>query len=148
MAGVFYIKNENIEKFKDFLKEEEKKLRDEDLIPRIEIEAVLEPKHISSNFWQIFQRFEPFGEDNQDPIFLMKDVVISNARAVGNGEKHLKMSIEKNGKIFNSIFFNGAERLESIQKNIRANITFHLNRKTWQGKEYLDLQILDINVIR
>ncbi len=146
MSAGFKIRDENVEKFREFLRKEGESINDEDLIPSIEIEAVLEPEEITPRFWQIYRKFEPFGKENDEPIFLMKRVSISNIRLVGNGEKHLKMNIEKNGKNFNAIGFNMVEMASSLKKGMMIDIAFTIQSNNWQGREYLDFNLVDVRV--
>lgn len=148
VAAGFRMKEENIEKFRKFLKTEGENLTDDDLTPTIEIEVELSPEDINPSFWQLYQRFEPFGKGNPEPVFLLRDVETSNVRLVGNGSKHLKLSVEKNGKIFNAIGFNQSEKIEKLARGTRIDIAFHLKSNNWQGRDYLDLEIVDVNPVK
>ncbi|HNW96653.1 MAG TPA: single-stranded-DNA-specific exonuclease RecJ [Candidatus Paceibacterota bacterium] len=147
LSAGFTIKNENIDKFHEFLIAEAAKLKDDDLIPVLDIDAVLEPEDVSPSFWALYRRLEPFGKDNLEPVFLMKDLNIFSLRTVGNGSKHIKMIVEKNKKSFDVISFNSAEKLSFLQKGMKIDLVFTLKENEWQGRTYLDLELVDVHPI-
>lgn len=147
LSAGFTIKNENIEKFHEFLLAEGAKLKDEDLIPVLDIDAVLEPEDISPSFWSLFRQLEPFGKDNLEPVFLMKNLNVFSIRTVGNNSKHIKMIVEKNKKSFDVISFNSAEKLSFLEKGMKIDLVFTLKENEWQGRTYLDLELVDIKQV-
>lgn len=148
VAAGFRLTNDNIERFKEFLAKEAENLSEKDLIPTVEIEAELQPSDITPAFWQLYQRFEPFGKDNFEPIFLIRNMETSNVRLVGNGNKHLKLSVEKNGKVFNAIGFGLSDKIDKLSRGTRVDIAFRLKKNEWQGREYLDFDLVDINPVK
>lgn len=147
LSAGFTIKNENIEKFHEFLLAEGAKFKDEDLIPSLDIDVVLEPEEISPSFWSLFRQLEPFGKDNLEPVFLMKNLSVFSIRTVGNGSKHIKMIVEKNKKSFDVISFNSVEKLSFLQKGMKIDLVFTLKENEWQGRTYLDLELVDIKQV-
>jgi len=147
LSAGFTVKNENLEKFHQFLLKESEKLNSEDLMPVLDIEIVLEPEDVGPSFWSLFRRMEPFGKDNPEPIFLMKNLNIFSLRTVGNGSKHIKMVVEKNKKSFDVISFNNAEKLSYLKPNMKVDLVFALKENEWQGRTYLDLELVDIHPV-
>jgi single-stranded-DNA-specific exonuclease len=50
-------------------------------------------------------RLGPFGIGNPQPLFLARGVTVSDARVVGNGEKHLKLRLRDGGLTWPAIAF-------------------------------------------
>lgn len=148
-AAGFTLKNENLERCHQFLEEQgELLLRDEGLVPMVEIESILEPEEITDKFWDVFRQFEPFGKSNPDPVFLMSGVRIDKMRPVGKNGNHLKMAIVKNGRSFNVISFNSVEKLSHLSEGMQVDLVFILRENEWQGRIYLDFELVDIKEIR
>ncbi|HOX21365.1 MAG TPA: single-stranded-DNA-specific exonuclease RecJ [Candidatus Paceibacterota bacterium] len=148
-AAGFTIKKESLEECHQFLEEQgELLLKDEGLVPVVEIESILEPEDITDKFWDTFRQFEPFGKSNPDPVFLMSDVRIDKMRPVGKNGNHLKMAIVKNGRSFNVISFNSVEKLSHLSEGMRVDLVFILRENEWQGRTYLDFELVDIKEIR
>lgn len=144
-AAGFTLKNENLEKCHQFLEEQaELLLKDEGLVPMVEIESILEPEEITDKFWDIFRQFEPFGKANPDPVFLMPGVLIDKMRPVGKNGNHLKLAVTKNGRSFNVISFNSVEKLSHLSEGLQVDLVFILRENEWQGRTYLDFELVDV----
>jgi len=140
----FTIKNENLERFKQAINEEAQLIKDEDLIPTLIIDTILEPQEITPQFLEIFYRLEPFGRDNPEPVFVMKDVVVSDVRIVGSNGNHIKFSIQKNNRYFNVISFNNAEELKFLTAGLKIDIAFKLTINEWGGQRFLEFELLGL----
>jgi len=144
-AAGFVIKNEDLERCHQFLEDQAQLLlKDEDLIPTLEIEAPLEPEDITTNFWDLIRQFEPFGNANPKPIFLMRGVSLDQMRSVGKNGNHLKLAIVKNSRSFNVISFNSVEKLKDFNEGMLIDLVFVLRENEWQGRTYLDFELVDI----
>jgi len=96
-------------------------------------------------------KFEPFGKNNEAPIFLAKDFLISSLRVVGNGSKHLKLDLKSEKlpqKTFKAIGFglvkNGGADLKVDDK---VDFVFEILKDEWNGRRDLQLKIKDIKKI-
>jgi len=144
LAAGFTIKNENIEKLKQILKKEGELLKEEDLVPSLVIDTVIEPQEINSQFLDYFYRFEPFGRENPEPIFLMEDVLVTDARVVGSNGNHIKFNVQKDGKLFTVISFNNAEKLKFLSSGKILDIVFRIFINEWQGQKFLEFELIDL----
>jgi single-stranded-DNA-specific exonuclease len=143
------LKKENFSKFKEKInKIASAKLLDKDLTPVLEIDAQLQAEDIN---WPLFDeliKFEPFGKDNEAPIFLAKDFIISALRVVGNGSKHLKLELKSQklpGKIFKAIGF-GLVKNNQAEFKVGDNVdlVFEIIKDEWNGRRDLQLRVEDI----
>ncbi len=75
---------------------------------------------------------------NPQPVFLTKNVTISNGRPVGRDGKHLKLTI--NG--FDAIWFNASSDIPDF-----ADISYTLEENTWNGQSKLQLVIKEVKSI-
>ena len=126
---------------KIFIKEA-KKLKTGDLGPVINIDAEIEPKDITMDFWDILQKFSPYGQKNPEPIFVIRNLEIKSARKVGNGEKHFKLELQKNNIVLKAIFFNGTKNNNLVDSH-KVDIAFKICLNEWRGFKNLELNILD-----
>ena len=114
-----------------------------DLIPEVDIAAVLDLKDITPKFWKILQQFAPFGPQNRNPVFATKNVNdTGSSRLLKNN--HLKLSIKQNGNpVFNGIGFGLGENLPDIQ-NKHFHICYTINENSWNGNKELQLVLKDV----
>jgi len=124
-------------------------LKKEDLMPSLEIDLELAPEDINWELFDGLERFEPFGQGNKPPKFLVKDLEIKNCRVVGNGSKHLKMDLISEkiiGKTFKAIGFGLAAKNGNAELKIgdKINVVFELLIDEWNGNRELQLKVIDI----
>ena len=115
--------------------------------PEIDIDLEIKPQDINWEFILEIKKMEPFGQGNEEPIFLMKDLEIIEIKQVGNGNKHLKMMLRgKNGspKIFNAIGFGLGNGFLNLKTGDIIDIVFHLQEDEWNGHKKLQLKLIDL----
>lgn len=152
-AGGYDILNENLEKFKtcldDYVKKEleRQKIKIEDLVPKLFIDIELKPQDINFELSELIKKFEPFGQANPEPIFLMRNLQITQKRTVGNNGKHLNIYLKSDKFHFRGISFNNGHFDKEIKIGDKVDIAFSLIENEWQGQRRLELKILDIKKV-
>jgi len=149
-AGVT-VKNENLNAFFEKLSRIiEKELEGKDLTSVLEIDAEIFPKDLDFELTEGLKKFEPFGEGNEEPVFLMKNLEVSDLRTVGNGEKHLKLSLKANDgtpKIFEAIGFNLTNGFSHLKKGDKVDTIFTISEDKWNGNKKIQLKLIDIKIL-
>ena len=150
-AAGFTLLNNKLDDFYQAIKSiAEKKLQEKDLKPSLEIEAEAEGRDLNWDFFNQISKFAPFGQNNPTPLLLMKNLQIKEMRAVGNGEKHLKMKLlwkssggnhEKN---FEAIGFNFGNCFFKLKENDFIDVVFELTSNLWNGYTSLQLKVVDL----
>ena len=92
-----------------------KKLKPEDMIPLLEIDASIKFSDINFDLIRELSLLEPYGESNKPPVFGSKDIQIVNHRIVGNN--HLKMQLKQESINMDTIGFNMGKELGSIEES-------------------------------
>ena len=68
----------------------------------IDIDTKLYEHELVDATMELVAQFGPYGEGNKEPIFLIENVIITNAAEIGRGEKtHLKLTASVNNRTFN-----------------------------------------------
>lgn len=124
-------------------------LCDEDFLPELSIDAVVNLKDIDERFWKILNQFEPYGPNNCKPIFVSR-----NLKVVGTpmrvGKDHLKLKVTQNGDAgaFDAIGFNLGQHLEDVRKCTEGGLSlaFTVNENTWQNRTNLQMQVVDVKI--
>jgi single-stranded-DNA-specific exonuclease len=145
-AGV-QVEHKNMEKFYEKLSDIiEKELEDKDITPSIEIDAEILAEKIDWLLIQDIKKLEPFGEGNEDPVFLLKNLLIADMRVVGNGSKHLKLSLrsQSSPQIFESIGFGLGDKFPDLKVGDTADIVFNLQEDEWNGNKKMQLNLVDL----
>ncbi|HCP08758.1 MAG TPA: single-stranded-DNA-specific exonuclease RecJ [Candidatus Moranbacteria bacterium] len=127
----------------------EKELEGKDIVPEIEIDAEIRAEDINWDLVSEIKKLEPFGQGNGEPVFLMKDMIIEDLRIVGNGTKHLKLSLraENNSpKIFDAIGFGFGDKFPDLKEGNKVDIVFNLQEDEWNGNKKIQLRLVDLKI--
>lgn len=148
-AAGFKVLNRDLEKFKTIIeKSSSKELKNKKLIPYLEIDGEVGFEDLDWLVFKEIQNFAPFGEANPNPLFLLKGLMVSEARNVGTNGSHLKISLEKETergiKRFKAIGFNLVNSCDKIKTGDIIDITFELIANEWNGMRELQLKIVDL----
>ncbi len=144
-AAGLTMKEENIVLFQEkFESVVQRTIKPEMLQQEVSIDAEIALSDIDSKFYRLLKQFEPFGPQNEAPVFMSKNVFVQgNAYIVGNN--HLKLSVFQNGSpVFECIGFGLAEQVDYINSKKPFNICFSLEENSWRGKKNLQLNIKSI----
>ncbi len=158
-AAGLKIENKNFKKFKKRIEEiADEILKDEDLIPSIEIDYEIDHEQIN---WQLFdeiEKFKPFGQGNKRPVFLARKLEVHEIRAVGNDSAHLKLCFKtilenKTVKYFPAIAFRLGKLAEEMPDGKPAlrwgdivDVVFQLEINEWNGNRELQMNVLDVKI--
>jgi len=146
-AAGLSLKPENLEAFRVRFEEAvRERLNGVELVPVLDVDAVLPLSKINSRFYGILKQFAPFGPGNMAPVFITKGVVDAGGSKIV-GKNHLKLSVvhpDIAGGPFSAIAFQQGERFSLIEKQIPFNICYHLEENEWNGSVNLQLNIKDI----
>ncbi|HWR90698.1 MAG TPA: single-stranded-DNA-specific exonuclease RecJ [Dissulfurispiraceae bacterium] len=111
----------------------------DDLSPVLRLDSVVKISDISRNFIREISMLEPFGHGNEEPLFGARGLDVLNCRVVGN--RHLKMYLKQDGWSIDGIAFNMGDRAGDLGGRARIDAAFCPAIHTWDGKEYLQLQV-------
>jgi single-stranded-DNA-specific exonuclease len=148
-AAGLTMKISNVERFSERFEQIVKDTIDpEQLIPVVEIDTELNLKDISEKFYRILKQFQPFGPENNSPVFLSENVVDNGyGRTVGSRGEHMKLTLiqeENPFKVFPAIAFHQGERFTKVSKGIPFDICYQLMENEFRGQVNLQINIMDI----
>jgi single-stranded-DNA-specific exonuclease len=144
-AAGLTLKEEYIEAFSEkFEQVVRTTIRDEQLVPVLDIDFELKLKEITPRFFRVLKQFAPFGPGNMQPVFSTRHV-FSNGFVRVVGENHLQISIQQDDSIaFSAIAFGHAEHYPLISKGFPFHISYTIDENTWRGVTTIKLNIKDI----
>lgn len=133
---------DNVSLFQDRFEEVvSRRISPEMLTQEILIDAKLQLKDIDAKFFRILQQFEPFGPQNESPIFLSKKVC-AVGQAFPVGTNHLKMTIvQEDSPAFDCIGFGLAAHIDYVNSGQPFDICYSIEENVWRNKRNLQLNI-------
>ncbi len=121
-----------------------KHLTDAQLIPKISIDCVINPAHITLQWANALKKLEPFGCNNETPVFALLGAKIVSLGNMGTDGQHLFMRIQKDNLLFSAVGFGMGELSSQFLQGDIADIAFTMNINTYNGTESVQLFIKDI----
>lgn len=147
MAAGFSIKTSNIDKFTKAFDKETKLVLDEELLRRrLKIDLELNFSLLSKKLAETLSTFEPTGSGNLAPVFVTNGVTVVDARAVGKTGTHLKLKLQENGKVLDTIAFGFGHLSPKLAPGSLIDIAYNLEENEWNGMVNLQLKAKDIKV--
>lgn len=119
----------------------------EQLIPQLEIDAVINFHDITPKFFRVLKQFAPFGPNNQKPVFCTKRVYdYGTSRLVGKDQEHLKLELidTHSENIMNAIAFGMYEHNDYIKGLNPFDIIYTIEENNYNGNSYIQLQVKEI----
>ncbi|KXJ99514.1 MAG: single-stranded-DNA-specific exonuclease RecJ [Acidobacteria bacterium OLB17] len=117
----------------------------EDLVPELEIDAVLLPETIDFRLLEALSALEPFGQGNPRPIFVTKGLTLRQDPFVMK-EKHLKLHLESDsGRQLEAVWWDGVDRSKgrTLRRGSRIELAYVLEINSWQGNRKIQLVVED-----
>lgn len=122
----------------------DKVLTESDMIPRIDIDCRIKPTTATLECARALKRLEPFGEDNEKPVFSILGMKIAAIDTIGQDKRHIRMKLTDNTATLFSVGFNMAEYAPFFKPGDMVDVAFTLEINTYNNKESVQLMLKDI----
>jgi single-stranded-DNA-specific exonuclease len=147
-AAGLTILEQNVEEFRNQLEKiSEPMIRQEDLIPTLEIQSEISLREVDANLLKWLKLFAPYGPQNMRPVFVSKNLeIMGDAIIVGNN--HLKLKVRSDGIVIDAIAYNFGDiktRMKSMGQRIDA--AYVIEENTWNGQTTVQMRIKDLNLM-
>ena len=120
-------------------------LTSQDLIPSLEIDAILGFKDITFSLIDQLENLAPFGYGNSKPLFLSQNLQLYKEPQIV-GKNHLKIWLKSEGKVIEAIGFGMADWFNQFDEFRTVDLVYRPNINTWQDKQIMQLHIQDMRL--
>ncbi len=147
MAAGLTVLEDRFENFKSlFLRNVNKILSDDDLIPVISIDGEMELKDINPRFMRFLEKLGPFGPGNMRPKFVSRNLQVSGQpRLMGKGE-HIRFIVSQNGRNYPAVGFKLSSHYEDLIRGVPIDLAYVVEVNEWQGQSNIQLNVRDIHL--
>lgn len=114
--------------------------------PVLNIDAHVSSTTLGLELINELKRLEPFGAGNPKPVFVTKDLSLTDEPFVMK-EKHLKLKVQdRGGKRFEAVWWDGVSRAKgrTLRPGKGIEIAYTPEANTWQGNTRLQLVVQDL----
>ena len=140
-CGFSIYSDEKLEKFKNKITEIAKaKLTGQELIPKLKIDAELNPADIDLKIFREIEKLEPCGQNNPRPKFAVYSVLVQDIVKMGKESEHIKIKIGG----LSAIAFGKSETYQDIKIGQKIDLAYYLELNEFNGRVEPQLKIIDI----
>lgn len=85
------------------------------------------------------EHMEPFGNSNEEPIFVLQNTHIQSIETVGNrGKWHLKLSVNHEGKLIDALYWSKGDRIDDFTKGASIDIIGKVKFDNYKQTHFID----------
>jgi len=137
---------------KSMLEKAKNEIKNIDLTPQITIDGKIDLDEVDWKLYDLLQKFEPFGQANEEPKYAAFALTIMSIEPVGQDGKHLKLLVKHNSHVIKKTIGFGlgdVNRYSEDWKNClkpgdKIDMVFSVGINEWNGNRELQLTIEDI----
>lgn len=107
------------------------------------LDALLAPGQVTLDTYDRIQSLGPFGQGAPEPVFAIRDVLISHARVIG--ENHLKVTAETAQGRFDALVWRclGTPLGDALQGLGRFHLAGRLKDNVWRDRRTIQFELMD-----
>ena len=121
-------------------------IRPEQQQPTLEIEAEVQLSEIDWQLYKILQCLEPFGPENERPLFMCRNLINNrNTRAVSDG-RHLHLDLTDRVVAMEGIAFGEGDKAMHLQNGESVDVCFYLEENTYHGRTTLQMNAQEVKL--
>ncbi len=145
MAAGLSLREENIDAFRKCLNEQ-CTLSGEDLLPKIHIDVPMPVSYVTERLIGELEALEPFGKENEKPVFAQKDLELEYPMLIGKNKNVLKAKVRGLPKLDGLplelvCFRNAAELMERLKENPVLTFTYYPDINVFRERKSLQIVI-------
>ena len=138
----FTICNDNLEKLENLVSGFQ--LGETFGMKEIAIDLEIDISKIDYAFVKKFSCLEPFGAENQPPVFLSRGVVFEELKIFGKSREHAKLFTSN--KLLEIIVWNGAKKAKKLFEAGAADIVYNLEISSFMGSQIIRMTIIETKI--
>lgn len=138
---------ENVNRFREiFEKTVTEALSAMDVPSDIGITDWLTIEDVNESIMKPLRQFEPYGQDNPQPIFGFRNVEFSSEPHIfGNNQQHFNFTLSDGNRTLHGVAWNRAQEIPLIPK--RFNLAVKLHSTYWNGNRGIQLELVDFQPV-
>ena len=141
MAAGLGLESKNIEAFKKAINLSAKNIDSKDFIVKEDITGILPIEEIDFELLEILERFEPYGEANPRPKFLLQEAKVVSIKLIGRDKTHSKIEVKESLVHKDSIELIAFRKVFEMPEDKIINCSFKVSKNEFNGRVSLQLLV-------
>ena len=139
-AGGLSVKTEKIEPFAGaFEGVVRERLRADDLLPLLEIDAPLSLPDIGFSLMRELEALKPFGIGNPEPLFMTRGLEVCERKLFPAGAR---FRFRQNARVIGAVAFGAGEDFPGAP-GTKVDVAYRLSENEWNGSSSVEMKIVD-----
>jgi single-stranded-DNA-specific exonuclease len=134
MAAGLGLLREDIPAFRKAINETAKSIPDEDFIPKEQVSGILSTEDIDLELLGLLEQFEPFGEANPRPTFLIKDAEVVSIKLMGTDKSHSRIEIRQYPHLRKTIEVIAFRKVFEMPEDKKITCSYSIAKNEFNGK--------------
>ncbi|WP_373035782.1 single-stranded-DNA-specific exonuclease RecJ [Sulfurimonas sp.] len=139
MAAGLGLNEDDIDSFREAINISASSLDPNDFIPKDKITGILSGSDIDFELLNLLESFEPYGEANHRPSFLLKDAEVISIKTMGKDKSHCKITLKQfphDTKTLELILF---RQVLQMPKERKISCSYTITKNEFNGSVSLQL---------
>ncbi len=141
MAAGLSMKSEQVDLFRRQINIVAQTIDPADFVPSSDIVGELEHHLINFELLELLERFEPYGEGNPRPRFLIRDAEVVNIKLFGSDQSHSRLELRPSPLQPKTLELIAFRRTLEYPDNKKMSCSYTVNKNEWGGRVSLQLMV-------
>lgn len=141
MAAGLSMSSDAIEAFRLGINKAAKQIDPADFIPHNDIIGELEQDMINFQLLELLERFEPYGEGNPRPRFLIRDADVVAVKLFGSDQSHSRVELRPSRISQKTLELIAFRRTLECPENKKMSCSYTVNKNEWNGRVSIQLMV-------
>lgn len=141
MAAGLSMDIHNVDAFRTGINQAASTIEPSDFIPVNDIVGELEHESINFQLLELLERFEPYGEGNPRPRFLLRDAEVISVKLFGSDQSHSRLELRPSRVSPKTLELVAFRRALSAPENKKMSCSYTVNKNEWNGRVSLQLMV-------
>lgn len=111
--------------------------------PALRLDALLEAQELDVQALRHLSDLEPFGAENELPLFLIQNVRLDEITPIGDG-RHLRLRVNAGGRSVQAVYFGMTPGRFPFSVGDKLDIAANVSVDAYQGQERVSVKVRDI----
>jgi len=141
MAAGLSMDFDAVNAFRQGINEVAQKVNPADFIPHNEIVGELEHEMINFQLLELLERFEPYGEGNPRPRFLIREADVVTVKLFGSDQSHSRIELRPSHVSPKTLELIAFRRTLECPQSKKMSCSYTVNKNEWNGRVSLQLMV-------
>lgn len=144
LAAGLVVEKDNVDKFRKAINEHAgSTIGNEPLVPVLKADLELRGRHLNIESAKELYALCPFGTENAEPKFVVKNARVEKKTLMGSEGQHLRLQLSKDNAKITAVAFGFGKDCE-IREGDSITVMAHLEVNSFRGIDNAQLRIIDI----